>query len=228
MVAKRTGSGRGQGTFYHRWRKPAQYDWRVYAYVGMRNHYHVLVKVPFTTMPADEELLRRYRALYPKATKYQTARLEVIADQLKKNDPEAQTWRQRQCKLMGDVSTFMKLVKQRFSIWFNKSHRRYGALWAERFKSVLIEPRNHAIQTVAMYIDLNCVRAGLAADPKDYRFCGYAEAVGGSAVARSGVVAIVGSQLTWKDAQAHYREDLFGADPHCFISGLSTENRFQN
>jgi len=29
---------------------------------------------------------------------------------------------------MGDVSQFMKLVKQRFSIWFNKSHQRYGTL----------------------------------------------------------------------------------------------------
>jgi len=193
--------------------------WQVATYCGIEiltyailsNHFHVLVKVPFNTMPADEELLRRYRVLYPKPTKYQTARLEVIAEQLKKNDPEAQAWRQRQCKLMGDVSTFMKLVKQRFSIWFNKSHRRYGTLWAERFKSVLIEPKNHAIETVALYIDLNCVRAGLAADPKDYRFCGYAEAVGGSAVARRGIVGIFGSQLTWDDAQAHYREDLFGA-----------------
>ena len=61
-----------------------------------------------------------------------------------------------------------------------------------------------------MYIDLNCVRAGLASDPKDYRFCGYAEAVSGSAVARRGIVAIFGPQLTWDEAQARYREDLFG------------------
>ena len=183
----------------------------ILTYAVLSNHFHVLVKVPLRTMPADEELLRRYRVLYPKPTKYQTARLEVIAEQLKKNDAEGQAWRQRQVKLMGDVSTFMKLVKQRFSIWFNKSHRRYGTLWAERFKSVLIEPKNHAIETVALYIDLNCVRAGLATDPKDYRFCGYAEAVGGSAVARRGILGIFGSKLTWDDAQARYREALFGA-----------------
>ena len=28
------------------------------------------------------------------------------------------------------------------------------------------------------YIDLNAVRAGIVEDPKDYRFCGYGEAVG--------------------------------------------------
>src|SRR5882762_8193814 len=67
----------------------------ILTYAILSNHFHVLVKVPFNTMPADEELLRRYRVLYPKPTKYQTARLEVIAEQLKKNDPEAQAWRQR-------------------------------------------------------------------------------------------------------------------------------------
>ena len=36
-------------------------------------------------------------------------------------------------------SEFMKTVKQRFSVWFNRTHRRYGTLWADRFKSVLVE-----------------------------------------------------------------------------------------
>jgi putative transposase len=31
---------------------------------------------------------------------------------------------------------------------------------------------------VGAYIDLNAVRAGIVDDPKDYRFCGYGEAVG--------------------------------------------------
>ena len=111
---------------------------------------------------------------------------------------------------MGDVSAFMKLVKQRFATWFNKSHHRYGALFAERFKSVLIEPQTRAIETVALYIDLNCVRAGLASDPKDYRFCGYGEAVAGSRVARAGLQAILGPNQSWTDTHSHYREALFG------------------
>jgi putative transposase len=45
--------------------------------------------------------------------------------------------------------------------------RRYGTLWVERFKSVLVEPHSAAVETMAAYIDLNCVRAGLAQDPKD-------------------------------------------------------------
>jgi hypothetical protein len=47
-------------------------------------------------------------------------------------------------------------------------------LWAERFKSVLLEG-GEALAAVAAYIELNPVRAGLCADRKDYRYCGYAE-----------------------------------------------------
>ena len=43
---------------------------------------------------------------------------------------------------------------------------------------------------MAAYIDLNPVRAGLVEDPKDYRFCGYAEAVAGNAMAREGLCSI--------------------------------------
>jgi len=192
--------------------------WQVADFCGVQilthailsNHFHVLLKVPLKTLPSDQELLRRYQLLHPKPTKYQTERLDVIKGQLKNGSPEGEAWRKRQLMLMGDVSAFMKLVKQRFATWFNKSHQRYGTLWSERFKSVLIEPKNYAIQTVAMYIDLNCVRAGLAQDPKDYRFCGYGEAVAGSRIARAGIQAIGGPNKTWAEVQAHYRQALFG------------------
>ena len=192
--------------------------WQVADYTGVEiltyallsNHFHVLLRVPQqTVLPSDEELIRRYAVLYPKPTQYQAARMEVIKTQLKTSGPEAAAWRKQQLALMGDVSQFMKLLKQRFSVWYNKSHHRYGTLWSERFKSVLVEPRGRVIETMAAYIDLNCVRAGLAEDPKDYRFCGYGEAVGGNEKARQGLQAVRGTQ-DWATAQAEYRQVLFG------------------
>jgi hypothetical protein len=53
------------------------------------------------------------------------------------------------------------------------------------------------------------VRAGLVTDSKDYRFCGYAESVADSAAARAGIRSVTGGR-TWDEAQAHYREVLFG------------------
>jgi putative transposase len=183
---------------------------QILTYAILSNHFHVLLTVPQKTTPPDAELLRRYQLLHPKPTQYQIERLDVIKSQLSKGGPQADAWRARQLALMGDVSGFMKLVKQRFAMWFNKSHQRYGAFFAERFKSVLVEPKDYAVQTIALYIDLNCVRAGLVKDPKDYRFCGYGEAVAGSKEARAGVCAIHGPRITWAKAHASHRTALFG------------------
>mgnify|MGYP002814289387 CR=1 FL=1 len=184
---------------------------QVVTYTIMVNHFHLLVNVPQQTPVTDDELLRRYAVLYPKPTKYQTARLEVVKAELATNGPEATAWRQRQLALMGDVSQYMKLLKGRFSIWFNQSHQRFGTLWAERFKSTLLEPAESLCQTMAAYLDLNSVRAGLVADPKDYRFCGYAEAVAGGPNAQAGIRcvadgAVLGSKAFVAAQLAIYRK----------------------
>lgn len=179
----------------------------ILTYTILSNHFHILVRVPKREPISDEEVLRRYRVLYPRPTRYQSAHIEVIAAQLAQNTPEAVVWRERQLRLMYDVSQFMKLVKERFSIWYNARHQRFGPVWSDRFKSVLVEPKVRVIRTIAVYIDLNCVRAGIVRDPKDYRFCGYAEALSGNVAARSGVVAVTGEP--WEAAQKGYRVLLF-------------------
>jgi putative transposase len=184
----------------------------VLTYTILSNHFHVLVRVPQTGEVSDAELLRRYGVLYPKPTRFQQARIEVVQAWLKSGDPEGEAWRKRQLALMGDVSQFMKLLKQRFSVWFNRTHGRYGTLWSERFKSVLVEPNEKVVETMAAYIDLNAVRARLVSDPKDYRFCGYGEAVAGGELARAGLRHALGGETLpdWEKAQADYRLTLFG------------------
>ena len=184
----------------------------IITYAIMSNHFHVLVRVPLKSALSDAELIRRYRVLYPKPTKYQTARFEVMESLLKKNHPEAQPWRDKHLVMMGDLSPFMQLVKQRFSVWYNRSHQRYGTLWAERFKSVLVEGKSGVLRTMAAYIDLNPVRADLVNDPKDYRFCGYGEAMGGNKTAQRGLKRVVegGPRRAWDGTEAAYRETLFG------------------
>ena len=181
----------------------------ILTYTIMSNHFHVLVRVPLRESVADPELLRRYRVLYPKPTRYQHARLEVVIAHLQRGDGEADAWRRRMLAMMNDVSQFMKLLKQRFTLWFNHNHHRYGTLWAERFKSVLIEADDHVLRTVAAYIDLNAVRANIVDDPKDYRFCGYGEAVAGRPQARVGLRSLTHGR-SWTQSHSAYRQMLYG------------------
>jgi len=181
---------------------------QVVTYVILENHFHLVVLVPRKAVVTDEELVRRYRVLYQRPTQYQTARLEVVIAELATGGLRAAEWRRRQLSLMGDLSNFVKLLKQRFSIWFNKSHSRFGTLWAERFKSNLVQPLGLALATASAYNDLNPVRAGVVDDPKDYRFCGYADAVAGNERARVGIMRLVGRE-SWEEAQKAYREMLF-------------------
>ena len=186
----------------------------VLTYCVMSNHFHVLIQVPTLGQISDEELMRRYKVLYPKPTKYQEASIKVLEADLAKGGEAAELVRQRLIVRMGDISEYMKTVKQRFSIWFNKSHRRFGTLWADRFKSVLVEGKGNPLQTMAAYIDLNPVRAGIVEDPKDYRFCGYAEAVANQGFAADGLLRIwadyVGSDKTHRAALQAHRSLIFG------------------
>ena len=52
---------------------------------------------------------------------------------------------------------------------------------------------------MALYIDLNPLRAGLVDDAKNYRWTGYSEACGGSKLARRGLCRVMEAPLdTWE------------------------------
>jgi hypothetical protein len=79
-------------------------------------------------------------------------------------------------------------------------------------KSVQVEDNETAMRTIAAYIDLNPVRAGVVQDPKDYRWSGYGEAVAGIASSRAGLTHLVKTECgddsetaTWDQIQAIYR-----------------------
>lgn len=86
--------------------------------------------------------------------------------------------RSRYTRRMHDLSEFMKSLLERFTKWFNRTHSRSGHLWEDRFKSVIVES-GVAARTIAAYIDLNPVRAGMVEDPAKYRWSSYGEAIGG-------------------------------------------------
>jgi hypothetical protein len=195
----------------------------VLTYCVMDNHFHILLEVPVQDINmADEEIFRRMRFVCDQHT---VRTYKVALERARKEGDFAKVTllRDKMLYRMENLSEFMKALKQRFSIWYNQTHDRKGTLWEERFKSVLIEPpvvipgevsRGPCVlMTVANYIDLNPVRAKMVDDPKDYRWCGCAEAGAGKKDAGEGLCRLVelkeGCALRRGEALARYRSYLY-------------------
>ena len=192
---------------------------RVTSYCLMDNHFHLLLEVP--PMPkngppdtalsnaglsnaslSDTELLYRLSALYNEAFVATVAKeladaRKLVKDGLAEESVVVAQIHERFTYRMHDLGEFMKGLLQRYTQWHNRIHERSGRLWEDRFKSVIVED-GVAARTMAAYIDLNPVRAGLVKDPAEYRWSSYGEAIGGGAkgngkTARAGLVRAWGA-----------------------------------
>lgn len=192
---------------------------RVLTYCIMSNHFHLLLDTPErgSVLPQnDQQLLKRVAALYGRdyARKIERELEDCIKDgRTRRADQIRKSFTDR----MGDLSRFMKDLKQRFTQWYNGRNDRKGTLWEDRFKSVIVENTHEALLAISAYIDLNPVRAGLVDDPKDYRWSGYGEAVAGGGKARSGLGGALdaervarGYRPQWKTISREYRRLLYG------------------
>ena len=163
---------------------------RILAFAVLSNHFHLLVEVPEAPPErgrdwSDSRFLEHLATLY---TRREVGKVRWRLEQFRGlgADAEAEALRESYLRRLWDLSAFMKGLKQRFSRWFNARHARHGTLWEERFKSVLVQD-GHAARTVAAYIELNAVRAGILADPRHYRWCSYGEAAAGNPRARAAI-----------------------------------------
>lgn len=212
------------------WRMATFSGVEIFTYVVMDNHFHILVKVPdrkkwlkrFETKAGEPEEAGEERLLTHLSAVYSKAFLKQLRQELKGfrdrgMDDEATKLLQRFKDRFCDVSLFVKELKERFSRWFNKQNGRRGTLWMDRFKSVCVEGEA-ALATMAAYIDLNPVRAGIVDDPMLYEWSGYGEASGGSKRARRGLCKALNlPQDSW-ESRGLPRYRLF-----LFDEGLSVE-----
>jgi putative transposase len=132
-------------------------------------------------------------------------------------EESAAAWAARELKrhrgLMCELEMFVRLLKQRFSKWYNAKTERFGTLWTDRFRSMLLEDRPEVLQAVSAYIDLNAVRRGWVKEPAQYAHCGLAKAVAGEVVARQGITAVVGSESpkdSWEQLLEKHRSLIWG------------------
>ena len=222
---------------------------RVLSYCLMSNHFHLLLEVPPMPDDGipNQQLLERLGAFYSEARVAEIAKemedaaavrmrgefemppvneegvpltpAQELAMAEQQASRRVEEIRSRFIRRMHDLSEFMKSLLERFTKWFNRMHSRSGTLWEDRFKSVIVES-GQAARTMAAYIDLNPVRAGMVSDPADYRWSSYGEAVGGGAKgdgkkAREGLVRAyfcdqgVGFEAEkWREVSRLYRRLL--------------------
>jgi putative transposase len=120
----------------------------------MGNHFHLVVRMYPENNYSEEEVRERYDRRYgqEKAASLGDRQMRELGQK------------------MADLSEYVKEIKQDFSRYYNKLHRKKGYFWSERFKSVIVENGETLINCLA-YIELNPVRAGLVKRPEDYRWC---------------------------------------------------------
>ncbi len=72
----------------------------------------------------------------------------------------------------GSISRMMQSLGRQYVHYFNKKYSRTGTLWEGRFKSCLVQSEKYFL-ICQRYIELNPVRAGLAAHPVAFHWSSY-------------------------------------------------------
>ena len=148
----------------------------VCAYAIMWNHYHTILRTrpDIAASWSDREVAIRWLMLFPRH--HGIARTETPTEEdicaLVNCPKRIALLRKRLCSL----SWFMGRLNEFIARAANKEDKVKGRFWESRFKcQALLDEA--AIATCMVYVDLNLVRAGLAATPEDSDFTSIQERI---------------------------------------------------
>ena len=77
----------------------------------------------------------------------------------------------------GNLSQIMRHVNGAYTTYFNVKRKRAGHLFQGRFKAILVEADEYALE-LSRYIHLNPVRAVMVSRPEEYRWSSYNNYIG--------------------------------------------------
>jgi putative transposase len=72
----------------------------------------------------------------------------------------------------NSISKVFQSVGRKYVQYFNFTYRRSGTLWEGRYRSTVVDSEQYLL-TLMRYIELNPVRAGMVAHPRDYAWSSY-------------------------------------------------------
>src|SRR5215510_8127901 len=80
------------------------------------------------------------------------------------------------------LAKFMQGLQQSYAQWFNRVHEKVGHVFQGRYRAIVCDSDEYLV-TLARYIHLNPVRAGLVPEPGLYPYSGHRALVTGEATA---------------------------------------------
>ena len=109
----------------------------------MGNHFHILVEIPEAPEDrgrswSDERFLDHISCRY-RGEAFESIAFELACLRRHGDDAGAEAYRGKFFARMWDLSSFMHDLKMRFTGWYNRREGRSGCLWAQKFRSLLVE-----------------------------------------------------------------------------------------
>jgi REP element-mobilizing transposase RayT len=138
------------------------------AYAIMSNHYHLVVYVDQARARGwtMHEVIERWTQLFARPPLIERWE-QGMCDDAEREIAEriVDLWRRRLC----DVSWYMRCLNEHLARRANAEDRCTGRFWEGRFKSQALLDES-GLLTAMVYVDLNPIRAGIAATPEESEF----------------------------------------------------------
>ena len=139
------------------------------AYAVMSNHYHLVLRVDVETAKRWEidQVIARWAQLFsvPMLVARYMRGETVTKAEIAEAEKIIETWRER----LHDISWFMRALNEHLARRGNEEDNCKGRFWEGRFRSQALLDEA-AVLTCMSYVDLNPIRADMAATPEQSDF----------------------------------------------------------
>ena len=170
---------------------------RLVGWCVMGNHFHLLVYLPVPEDIGESEVLRRYGVLKGEKA---ASNMEQTLLEWRKDDAFGESrvkeWIEKQKSRMYDVSSFMKIVKQWFTVEYNRRNAHKGTLWESTYFDRIVRRGIADMAQCLGYIHLNPIRAAESTEYDEYTWSSYTAFKKGDPIGRSGMHFIYGNEKT--------------------------------
>ena len=132
----------------------------------MSNHFHVVLRTRPDVVAdwSDEEVARRWWRVFPQRRNEDGSPADPTEFELRSIHGDKEKLAERR-KRLSSVSWFMRCTSEVIARLANAQDECTGRFWEGRFKATVL-PNEEAIAACMAYVDLNPIRAGLAATPE--------------------------------------------------------------